>query len=235
MPPRPPPPPGAITVLQSVAALAAVWVTVALDQALRGLLGLAMGIPLTGFTLDASRAFLPVIVQGPGSPPTVGLVTLVALAGAIVAPPLALGVVLLLSSGRVWKWVHGFSLAWLVVAVLWLPTALAAAALPGSSGPVAELYGRLGDPTAGRWTALALALAVLVLVAGPVSGVAVSVGRRWMRADSPEFRRRLVRVTAGWPGLVAAAALLAVAGWARSPWLAPWPLAVLAAFHTRTR
>jgi hypothetical protein len=235
MPPPPPPPPGAITALQSVAALAAVWVSVAVDQVLRGLLGMALGTPLRGFALDQAHAWLPVAVQGPGASQTLGDVTLVALAGTVVIPLLALGLTLLLSSGRTWGWLQGFALVWLVVGALWLPTALAAASLTGSSGPVAELYARLGDPTAGRWTALALGTVVLGLVPGPVSGLAVSVGRRWMRADAPEFRRRLVRVVAGWPGLVAAAALLGAAGWARSPWLAPWPLAVLAAFHIRTR
>ncbi len=211
------------------------WVSVAVDQAMRGLLGMVLGSPLRGFALDPAHAWLPVIVQGPVAGQTVGGVALVALAGAVVIPLVALGLTLLLSSGRSWGWLQGFALVWLVVGALWLPTALAAAALPGSSGPVAELYARLGDPTAGRWTALALGTVLLGLVAGPVSGVAVSVGRRWMRADAPEFRRRLVRVVAGWPGLVAAVALLAVVNGARSPWLVPWPLAVLAAFHIRTR
>ena len=235
MPPRPPPPPWALTVLQTIAALAAVWVTVALDQLLRGLVGAAMGIAWRGITLVAAPGWVPVVVQGPGTPATIGGVALVALAGAAAAPLLALGLASASTAFRGSGWLRGFALAWLVVAFLWLPTALAAAAVPSGAGPVAELYQRLGEPQAGRRAALALGLVLLGLVAGPLSGAAIGVGRSWMRADGVEFRRRLVRVVAGWPGLVATGALLGLMGWARTPWLAPWPLAVLAALHLRTR
>jgi hypothetical protein len=132
-------------------------------------------------------------------------------------------------------WLRGFSLAWVVVALLWVPAALAAGSARRGAGPAADLYRRLGTPQAGRWTAVALSLVVLVLVAGAVSARAVAVGRAWIRADGLAFRRRLVRVTAGWPAVVALVALGSYADWAKSPWLAVFPVAVLAALHWRTR
>ena len=221
--------------MQSIAAVIATWVTVAVDQCLRGLVGSAVGVPWRGMALDAAHAWLPVAVQGQGSPSTVGAVALMTLAGAVAAPLLALGLHLLVTAFRSAGWLRGLALAWLVAASLWVPTALAAAVFPAASGPVAELYARLGEPQSGRWAALGLGLVLLWLVAGPLSAAAVAVGRNWMRVDGVEFRRRLVRVVAGWPGLVAAAVFLGVAGWARTPWMAPWPFAVLAAMHLRTR
>ncbi len=235
MPPRPPPPPRTLTILQVVAALAAAWVTVALDQVLRGLIGSALGVRWLEVALDPARGWTPVVSQGPAPDLTVGGVALMALAGAVVLPLLAGALAALTSAVRSSGWLRGFALAWLVVSCLWLPTALVAAAAPGSEGPVAGLYARLGNPQAGRGAAAALALVLLVLLAGPVSRKAVAVGRAWMRADSVEFRRRLVRVVAGWPALAATVALLWALGWAREPWLLPWPVAVLAAFHLRTR
>lgn len=217
------------------AALAAVWVTAALDQVLRGLIGAALGVPWLAIGLDPARGWTPVVTQGPGPALTVGAVAVLALAGGVVAPLAAFALGRVAWTSRSGGWLRGFALAWLVVACLWLPTALAASASPDSRGPVAELYTRLGDPQAGRGAAAVLALVLLALVAGPVSAAAVGVGRSWMRTDQADFRRRLVRVVAGWPGLAAAAVLLGVLGWARTPWLALWPALVLAALHLRTR
>ena len=235
MPPRPPPQPRTLTILMMVAALAATWLTAAMDQVLRGIVGRALGVPWLSMALDPARGWTPVVTQGPAPALTVGGVAAIALAGAVVVPLLAIGLRAVTSAVRSAGWLRGFALAWLVVAILWVPTSLVAAAAPGSHGPVAELYTRLGDPQAGRRAAVVLAAALLALVAGPVSRTAVAVGRSWMRADAIEFRRRLVRVVAGWPGLAAAAAILWTLDWARTPWLAPWPLAVLAALHLRTR
>lgn len=235
MPPRPPPPPRTLTILMCAAALAAAWVTAALDQLLRGLAGALAGASWTSTVLDPARAWTPVVTLGRAPDLTVGGVAVIALAGAFLVPAAAWVLAVLTTTFRSSGWLRAFALAWLVVACLWLPTALVAAAFPGASGPVAELYARLGDPQAGRRAAAVLALALLALLAGPVGARAVGTGRAWMRADAPEFRRRLVRVVAGWPGLVATGALLWVLEWGRTPWLAPWPLAVLAAFHLRTR
>jgi len=235
MPPKPPPPPPDLTVMQCIAALGATWVTVALDQCLRGAIGAALGIPWRGMALVPSRAWLPVAVQDAGAPATVGGAALMVLAGAAVVPLLALALHAVVTVSRPGGWLRGFALAWLVVAFLWAPTALVASVAPAPAGPVAELYVRLGEPQAGRWAAFALGAVLLVIVAGPLAGAAVSVGRAWMRADALEFRRRLVRVVAGWPAVVAAAALLGVAGWARTPWMALWPAAVLVTLNFRTR
>jgi hypothetical protein len=134
---------------------------------------------------------------------------------------------------RVSGLLRGLGLASLVVACLWLPTALGAAVLPESGGPIAALYARLGEPQAGRWTAAVLALVLQVLVSAPLSARAVAVGRVWMRADAPEFRRRLVRVVAGWPAVAAAVVLAFHWGW--TPWFAWWPVAVMAALLVRVR
>lgn len=132
-------------------------------------------------------------------------------------------------------WLHGIGLGALVVAVIWVPTALAASVLPRPAGPVTALYHELGDPPAGRWAALALAVVLMALLAGPLSSGALLTARGWMRADATEFRRRLVRVVAGWPAALATLVLLFKAGWAPSPFALVWPLLALAALHLRTR
>ena len=132
-------------------------------------------------------------------------------------------------------WLHGIGLGALVIALVWVPTALAASALPRGAGPVTALYHQLGDPPAGRWAALALAVVVMALLAGPLSAGALTAARGWMRADATEFRRRLVRVVAGWPAALATLVLLFKAGWAPSPVALVWPVLVLAALHLRTR
>jgi hypothetical protein len=133
-------------------------------------------------------------------------------------------------------WLRGLALGGLVVALVWVPTALAASLLPRGAGPAATLYRSLGDPPAGRWAALALAVLLMALLAGPLSRAALGTARGWMRADAADFRRRLVRVVAGWPAAGATAVLLAGAGgWGRTAWAAVWSLLVLATLHVRTR
>ena len=131
--------------------------------------------------------------------------------------------------------IRGLALAWSLVGLLWIPSALAAGALRSGDGPMAELYNRLGDPQAGRWASLALALVILAVVAGPASRRAIEMGRAWMRVDGVDFRRRLVRVVAGGPGAIAMVVLGIGAGWAETPWLAAWALAVVGAFQLRTQ
>jgi hypothetical protein len=131
--------------------------------------------------------------------------------------------------------IRGLALAWSLVGLLWIPTALAAGALRAGSGPMADLYNRLGDPQAGRWASLALAIVILIIISGPASRRAIETGRSWMRVDGLEFRRRLVRVVAGWPGAIVMVVLGIGAGWANTPWLALWMVAVLASLQLRTR
>jgi hypothetical protein len=153
---------------------------------------------------------------------------------ALAVGALGLCVFLGISSIRAAGWLRGLGFGALVAAVVWLPTALAAAVLPHGAGPVTAVYRSLGDPPAGRWAALALGVVLMLLLAGPLAGSALRVARGWMRADAPEFRRRLVRVVAGWPAVTVSVLLLTFGGWGRSPLAALWALVVLAALHLRT-
>lgn len=235
MPPRPPPSPPLLTVLCALSTLVSGWLALALEQSVRGLVGAWLGVPWHGLALDPERGFTAIAVQGAaaGEPAlAAGLPLLAGSAAVIVAALLVYhGVGLLRASG----WLRGFALGSATVGLLWVPTALAAAALPGGTGPVAELYGRLGEPQAGRWASGALALVTLALLAAPAARRAVATGGRWMRADSLQFRRRLVRVVAGYPGALAMALLCAAAGWARTPAAAVWVVAVFGAVQLRTR
>ena len=211
-----------------------VWTSLAIEQFARGAAGSALGTPVSGYRIAPERFFTMVVEQGSGPAPGAWGLLLIAIAGplAILVVALAAGAVAeFLGAGGM---LRGLMLAWAVVALLWLPVAFLAAALPGGGGPVAELYGKLGGPPAGRWTAAALGLVLLGVAAGFISRRAVGAGRRWMRADSVAFRRRLVRVTAGWPAVFATAALALVAGWAQPGWAAGLAAVVLGSLHFRT-
>jgi len=226
-----------LTLLCTVAAGAAVWLSLAVEQLGRGVAGLAAGVPLRGFELSGASAYTVHAVQGSTERLGPGGWAFMVLAGPVLVVMLALLLFAVVSFGRSRGWLKGFSLAWLVVALLWLPTAMVAAALPAALAgwPVAELYHELGTPQAGRWAAGALGLLALVLVSGFIVARAVAIGRAWMRADAVEFRRRLVRVTAGWPGIAGVAALSCGAGWAPTAWIALYLAAVGLSFHIRTR
>ena len=211
------------------------WASLAVDQLARGFAGTLAGIPVRGYRIAPERFYTLVLEQGSATRALgVWEVSL-----AVVSGPLAILAVALLAAGlvnvlRPGGLLRGLTLAWIVVALLWLPVALLASALPGGRGPVAELYRGLGAPPAGRWTAAALGLVLLVLVAGWISRRAIEAGRRWMRADGVVFRRRLVRVTAGWPGVAVIAALVIVAGWVPPAWGAGLAAMVLGCLHYRT-
>lgn len=219
--------------LSSIAALAAVWASLAADQLARALALWLLGVPIGPVAL--SDRYLVLVFHGPLGRIGPWGFTFVMLAGTASVVCLALLLSAATSALRSPGWLRGFALAWVVVALLWVPAALVAGSVPRGAGPAAELYQRLGAPQAGRWTSAALALVILALVAGTISARAVAVGRSWIRADALGFRRRLVRVTAGWPAVIALIALGAFAEWARSPWLAAFPVAVMAALHWRTR
>lgn len=235
MPPRPPPSPGWLTILLSITALAALWVNFAVDQVLRGLVGRMFGVPFNGMEISAGHAFLPTAIQGPTSALGAGAFALMVLSGAFVSALLAWGLYGFVRAVHAAGWLRAFALEWLTIALVWLPAAMAAAALPAGRGPGHELYARLGPPMAGRWTALALGLVALFLAAGVISVGAVAIGRAWMRADGLEFRRRLVRVTAGWPAVTALAMLAYAAGWGFSLWSLLFIFAALGALQVQTR
>ena len=218
-----------------IAAVAAVWVSLAVDGLARGLMGVLFGVPIGDISVSARDLYALHVAHGSLDALGPWSFAGVLVAGTVSVIGGALALYTAASALRSPGWLRGFSLAWLVVALVWIPGALAAATVPGGAGPAAELYGRLGGPQAGRRAVAALALVVLALAAGPVSERAVATGRAWMRADGLGFRRRLVRVTAGWPGAAAALALGMGAGWAGNPWLLVVPAAVLGALHFRTR
>jgi hypothetical protein len=211
----------------------ATWTTIALDQAARGWAGALVGVPFEGLVL--SPLHVVTVLQGRAGPPTAWGWTFMLLSGPVALALVATGTHLVAGLLRTAGWLRSLALEWVVVALLWLPTALAAAALPKGGGPVAELYAQLGDPQAGRWGALALALLLLWLLAGVVSSRAVAVGRSWMRTDGLEFRRKLVRVVAGYPAAVALGALAIVSGWMAPAWCAGWLVLVFTAQMLRTR
>lgn len=221
--------------LCSIASAAAVWLCVAADQVARGLLGSMLGVPFRGLEISAAGRYLPVAQQGATTSLGPGGFALMVLGGAAMMVGLAFALYALVRTIHAAGWLRGLALAWITVALLWLPAALAIAVVPAGRGPVRELYARLGEPMAGRWTALALGVFVLVLSAGVVSRCAVAIGRAWMRADGLEFRRRLVRVTAGWPSVTALLAMSYVVGWAPAPWALLLPVAVLVALQFQTR
>jgi hypothetical protein len=234
MPPRPPPSPPVLTVLCSFAAVVSVWITIAVDQLVRGLVGSLAGVPFRGLEISADGRWTVVALQGPtASLGPWGWVAML-LSGPLVALFLAMALLALVGAMRSPGWLRGLSLAWFVVALLWLPIALASAALPIPGGPVAELYAHLGDPRAGRWTAVALAVVMIVVLGGAIARRAVAIGRSWIRADGVEFRRRLVRVTAGWPGATAVAALAYGAGWAPTAWALMICAGVMVVLQLRT-
>lgn len=232
MPPRPPPQPSTLTLLCSAAALAAVWVSVGVDQVMRGLLGSAFGVPWHGIEIS-SASYLPRALQASDSELGPAAYTLMILAGPAGILAAAWLLQLFAVTFRTPGWLRGFALVWLVVALLWMPAACAAGSLAGT-GPVTALYVRLGAPMAGRWTSFALGLVLLLAVSRLASRQAVQVGRSWMRADALEFRKRLVRVTAGWPGMTALAALAWWVGWAPTPWVVIYVTLVMISLQINT-
>lgn len=217
-----------LTVLLSITAVVAFWVSCAVDQVARGLVGSMFGVPFLGMTLSGPL-WLPVAAQGSTQALGAGALATMVLAGAAAMVLLSWGLLGLVRAMHSSGWLRAFALEWRLVSLLWLPAAATLAVIPGGHGPAHELYTRLGPPMAGRWTALALGLVAIFLAASSISEAAVGVGRAWMRADALEFRRRLVRVTAGWPAVTAVFVLAYGAAWAPSPWaLLPGVLGMLA-------
>jgi len=232
VPPRPPPPPSTLTIVCSAAALAAFWVSVGVDQLMRGLVGSALGVPWHGIEISPT-SYLPRVLQAADGGLGPAAYTLMVIAGPIGILAAAGALQLFTVTFRAPSWLRGFALVWVVVALLWMPAACVAGPLAGS-GPVTALYARLGAPMAGRWTSVALGVVLLLAVSRLASRQAVQVGRSWMRADSLEFRKRLVRVTAGWPGIAAMAALAWWAGWAPTPWVVIYVTIVMISLQINT-
>jgi len=206
---------------------------VALDSVVRFGVGRMLGVPSAGLLLAPEFAWTLSARQNAAAAGPFAW-ALIVLSGSAAVVILSSLLAWLAGSLRMAGWIRAFALVWSIVGLVWIPTALAAGAFSGNRGPGADLYTRLGDPQAGRWTALALAILVLVMVAGTASRRAISGARGWMRADGLEFRRRLVRVVACWPAAAAVVALGVAAGWGQTPFLALWVGAVVGAFQLRT-
>lgn len=218
--------------LSCVSAAAAAFAVVAAEQAIRGAVGLLAGMTWQGFEV-APPAFLPRVVQGGTPGGALGWMAL-ALTGPIVIAGLALVLFAVVNFFRSSGWLRSLTLSLTVLALLWLPMELIAAALPGGAGPVDDLYAALGNPPAGRWGTLMLGVILLWGMAGPASRRAVTTARAWMRADSQEFRRRLVRVVAGYPAGIAMAAAAVAMGWMTPGLALIWGLMVLVMLMIRT-
>lgn len=220
-------------VLLTLAALAAGWLAVAVEQAARGAVGTLVGIPWSGLALS-SRFTLIAVPRPTAATLGAGALTLVQLTGPLVLLVLALGTHFLLGLFRTRGWLKALALEWAVLALLWTPTALVVAVFENAGGPFAELYRRLGDPQAGRWATVGLGALLLWLLGRVVASRAIAVGRAWMRTDALEFRRRLVRVVAGYPVAIALGVVMVVGAWASPLWSVIWLTAVLGVLVVRT-
>ncbi len=221
-----------LTALSCLSALIAGYGAIAVEQALRGVMGAAAGAAWRGMAVQPPF-FLPrALLEGSPATPLAWLG--MALSGPIV---LAAGGALLyaaVSLIRASGWLRSLVLSLAVLGVLWLPTELVAGALPSGGGPIAELYAALGNPPAGRWGTAALGSLLLWWLAGYAARRAVATGRSWMRADGVEFRRRLIRVVAGYPAALVLATAAAAQGWMPVGVAAVWGLMVLGMLMIRT-
>jgi hypothetical protein len=221
-----------LTLAGVVAALPAGWLALAADAGVGGAAGSLAGFAWAGvsltptFTLNASLD-----ASGNHAPAAWALALLAGPVGSVCLGLLA-HVVLQVFRGLVWLRVVAFQ--WVAFATLRLPALLVAGVTPGGRGPVNDLYGRLGEPETGRWALVLLAVLTLWGAAALVSRLAVASSRGWMRVDGRPFRRRLVRVVAGYPALAALAAWSALALWAGPAWMAAWLILTLAALHALT-
>jgi len=124
---------------------------------------------------------------------------------------------------------EAFAFAWLR-----LPLLMLSAGVRGGRGTLSLLYEHLGEPESGRWAAIALGLVFLWGIAALVAWRAVTLGREWLRADGRGFRRRAVRLLAGYPFVLATAAYLVDRPTGPLGWLVVILLLVLGALFLRT-
>ncbi len=234
MPPRPPPSPPVLTVLSTFAGLVAGWLAVAITEVGRAGSGLLAGVALRRLEFTPPWYFVRAVQDGtPASP---GGWLLLTFGGAILLLLLAFPLAGLISILRSKGWLRSGALSLLLVALAWIPTMLVAGALRRGErgGPVGVLYQALGDPQAGRWAALGLGLLALWLAGGVAARRTAATGRAWMRADAVMFRRRLVRVVAGYPLGIAMAVVAALLGWMATVAAVAWAAVILIVVVIRT-
>ncbi len=124
---------------------------------------------------------------------------------------------------------QAFAFAWLR-----LPLLALSAGIPRGRGSLSLLYKHLGEPESGRWAAIALGLVLLWGIAALVAWRAVALGRDWLRVDGRGFRRRAVRLVAGYPFVVATAAFALERPTAPLGWLAVLLVTFIGCLYLRT-
>ena len=190
-----------------MAGLAAGWLVFALETVAQGGAGALAGFGPPHLLFEPPFG-LPrlVLEQGPGGAHGPWAWASLLLAGptaALLAGTLAH---LLTETIQAPPWLRTLGFEMFAIAWLRLPVLVLSAGIPGGRGSLADLYERLGEPESGRWAAIALGLVILWGTGALVARRAVALGREWLRADSRVFRRRAVRLVAGYPFLLTTAA-----------------------------
>jgi hypothetical protein len=213
-------------------AIPAAWLALASDPLVSGAVGALTGFGWPGLRL--SSYYVPVAAQvwAGDHPPT--LWTIALLCGPVGAALLGLALHFGFEIVRSAAWLRVLSFEWAAFATLRVPALLVAGVGAAGRGPVNELYRRLGEPQSGRWAVAILALLALWGAGRLVAGLAVAVGRDWMRVDGRAFRRHLVRTVAGYPSLAALAAWSALMPWAPPPLEGGWLILTFAALQALT-
>ena len=232
VPQREPLSPPLLGVACALAALPAAWLALASDVLIGSAAGSLLDFGGTGVALSSWFTVVPAHGWN-GSHPAVPWVL------ALLAGPVGTALAGLLLHGatrlvRTAAWLRVLSLEWTAFAVLRLPALLVAGAAVGAPGPIDEIYRRLGEPQGGRWAVALLAFIVLCAAGASVSRLALGTGDGWMRTDGRAFRRRLVRIVAGYPSVVALGGWSAVALWGPAPLMVGWLLLTLGAVHALT-
>jgi hypothetical protein len=193
-----------------VAALAACWLMLAVEGLAQGGVGALGGFTAHGIALPPPFG-VPLVRQELTGYHTAWSWAALLLAGPAAAVAVGLGVHLLAEAFGAPAWLRVLAFEAFAIAWLRLPLQFLAAGLPGGgSGPLATLYDRLGEPESGRWAAVALGLLVLWGSARLVGTRSITMGRTWLRADGVGFQRRLVRLLAAYPFVVASVAFATV-------------------------
>ena len=216
-----------------VAGLAACWLVLAIENLAQGGAGTLGGFATQGVAFPPPFG-LPVVRQSLSGEHTAWSWAGLLLAGPAAALAAGLGAHLLAEALGAPAWLRVLAFEVFAIAWLRLPLLIVAAGIPGGSGPLAVLYERLGEPESGRWAAVGLGLLTLWGIAGLVGTRAVAVGRSWQRVDGLGFRRRVVRLLAGYPFAAAGVAFLVERSFGPVPWVAAGLALAVAALTVRT-
>jgi hypothetical protein len=216
-----------------VAALAACWLVLALESLAEGGAGALGGFATQGVAFPPPYG-LPVVRQSLSGEHAAWSWAGLLLAGPAAALAVGFGAHFLAEALGAPAWLRVLAFEAFAIAWLRLPLLIVAAGVPGGSGPLATLYERLGEPESGRWAAVGLGLLAFWGIARLVASRAVAAGRSWLRVDGLGFRRRLVRVLAGYPFAVASAAFVFERSFGTVPWVVAGLVLVVVALTVRT-